>query len=141
MDIVKFIERAFTSIWGIGIVEMNRKSFGDRGERAAVQYLKNKEYQILAVNFRSGRYEIDIIAQDRETLVFIEVKATSNIDYGYPEEKVDLTKQKHISKAAQAFIQQRGLENLDCRFDVIAIVNTFGKIQISHIEDAFWVNR
>lgn len=119
---------------------MNRKSFGDRGEQAAIQYLIKKGYQILASNFRYGRYEIDVIAVDRDILVFTEVKATSNMDYGYPEEKVDSSKQRHIYKAAQAFIQQQGLESLDCRFDVIAIVNTSGKIEISHIEDAFWVD-
>ncbi len=119
---------------------MNRKAMGDQGEKTAAEYLEKKGYTIRDRNFRYGRYEVDLIARDGDTLVFVEVKATSSIEYGYPEEKVDITKQKKISLAAQAYIEQNKLDNMDCRFDVISMIQDSGENQIEHIEDAFWAD-
>jgi putative endonuclease len=80
-----------------------RLPLGRRGERAAEKYLRRCGYRIVERNFRAAGAEIDIVAMDGETLVFVEVKTRRSRDAGAPEEAVDERKQKQIRRAAEIF--------------------------------------
>ncbi len=101
-------------------------------------YLQKEKYKIIAKRFRLYRGEIDVIASDRETLVFIEVKTRSAGPFGLPEESVNPKKQRQIRKIAEAYLALNKLEDVACRFDVISLIfNERGAYSISHIKDAF----
>ena len=116
----------------------SHNDLGRRGEDIAREYLENKGYDILRMNWKYGRAEIDVIANQEGTLIFVEVKTRSSIDFGQPEDFVDWKKEKQLEFASLAFIEEQN-HNGEIRFDVIAITfeskNTY---QINHIEDAFW---
>ncbi len=115
-----------------------RKLFGDRGERAACRFLKRKGFKILKRQVRTGLGEIDIIAQDRQTIVFVEVKTRRSHRAGHPSEAVTRTKQKQLTRAALAWLKRNGMLERPARFDVIAIIWTQdGKPRIEHFEHAF----
>ena len=111
---------------------------GINGEEAAERYLQKKRYRIMARNFHFHRGEIDLIAYDRSTLVFLEVKTRRSLDQGSPEESVTLRKQLQIRKIAGAYLAGRNLQDVPCRFDVLSI-SLEGKdgFDIRHIENAF----
>ena len=117
-----------------------RQNVGRRGEDEAVQYLAEKSYDILERNFRAERGEIDIITKDGDTLVFVEVKTKIQGGFGEPEDWVGRRKQAQIGKVAMAYLQEKEIVDIDCRFDVVAVVRTGGKCEIRHIEDAFWLD-
>lgn len=110
---------------------------GKNGEKIARQFLVNKGHKILAINFRFGHKEIDIISAVGDTVVFSEIKTRSSLHFGFPEEAVTATKQSLIKSAAEHFLEEHpGF--LQCRFDVISIVLNDDKlIQIRHYKDAF----
>lgn len=111
---------------------------GDRGERSAAKFLKKKGYRILARQSRSRLGEIDLIAQDGDSIVFVEVKTRSSSHAGHPSEAVTLTKRRQLTRAALAWLKQRGLLNHRARFDVIAITWGDGRSPvIEHYENAF----
>jgi putative endonuclease len=116
-----------------------RKRTGREGEEKAVFYLKQKGYRILERNYRAERGEIDIIALDQDTLVFVEVKTKRHDNFGEPESWVGRKKQEKIGKAAQVYLQKHSMEDKDCRFDVIGITTEKQKMIIRHIQDAFWL--
>jgi putative endonuclease len=122
-------------------LERNKTShydFGRSGEEIAFQYLKNKKYRIIKRSFRMFRGEIDIIAFERGTLVFFEVKTRRSKDFGLPEESVTKAKQNQVKKIAQGFLVKNGLEDVECRFDVISIsLDENQEYSIRHIKDAF----
>lgn len=110
---------------------------GLKGEDLAVNFLKRKGLRILARNYRFGRQEIDIIAEDRNTICFIEVKTRTNNNFGSPEEAITSEKKKHLVNLAISYIKRFNLVGRDVRFDVIAI-RWNGKIpQVNYIKDAF----
>jgi len=117
-----------------------RKRVGKDGETEAVGYLQAKGYTILERNYRAERGEIDIVIRDGETLVFVEVKTKHQNGFGEPEDWVDQKKQTQIGKVAMLYLQDKNLEGVDCRFDVVTIVYENGKKKIRHIQDAFWLN-
>lgn len=113
-------------------------SLGRRGEEFAVEYLKNKKYQILKTGFRFHRGEIDIIAYDKDTLVFVEVKTRRDYHFGSPEEAVTPLKQEQLRRIAQGYLTVNHLEDTPCRFDVLALViDKSQDIKIKHFIDAF----
>ncbi|MCH5267474.1 MAG: YraN family protein [Lachnospiraceae bacterium] len=113
----------------------NNRKVGIHYEELAARYLQDKGYQILERNYRTPCGEIDIIARQGNTLVFVEIKFRSGEQYGTPSEAVDYVKRQRISKVALYFYSRYGYEQeLPCRFDVIAIC---GGERIEHIEDAF----
>ncbi len=116
-----------------------RKRIGQEGETEAVAYLIKKGYAILERNYRAGRGEIDIVVKDGETLVFVEVKTKRQDRFGEPEDWVDEKKQIQIGKVATQYLQDQNLDDVDCRFDVVAIDYTKGKKKIKHIKNAFWL--
>lgn len=113
-----------------------KQDFGQNGENIAENYLKSIGYFILNRNFRCRQGEIDIIAKDKEEIVFVEVKTRSNIVYGNPAEAVDSLKQKHIKKAAEIYVYINHIENYYMRFDVIEIYLSRGKYLVHHIKQA-----
>ena len=112
---------------------------GQWGETQALHHLAEHGYRIVATNYRTRYGEIDIIAQDGETLVFIEVKCRSHHGFGSALEAVDFRKQQRICRVAIEYLQShRGGEG-GARFDVIAVHRQSGKgpAVIEHIENAF----
>jgi len=113
----------------------DRIKMGAKGEKLASDFLENKGFKILEKNWRSGRYEIDIIAEEKNILVFIEVKTRTSDYYGYPEESVNTTKQEHILKAAEDYVIMHNI-NKEIRFDIVSIIINGNIEKIYHIEDA-----
>lgn len=97
------------------------KLLGNRGENAAVKFLRGLGYRILARNCRSHWGEIDIIARDGDWIVFVEVKTRSSHAAGHPSEAVTPRKQLQLTKLALAWLKQRRLLEHRARFDVVAI--------------------
>ena len=112
---------------------------GKKGESAALKYLKKKKFKILSTGFRFHRAEIDIIAFDKKTLVFIEVKTRRNKHFGFPEEAISSAKQDQIRKAAEGYLVINKLRNIECRFDVLSLLFDQGsqKFSITHYQNAF----
>ncbi len=116
----------------------SHNDLGKRGEDIAKDFLENKGYHILRMNWKHARAEIDLIAICQGVLIFVEVKTRSSVDYGAPEDFVDWKKEKQLEFASLAFIEQQEHDG-EIRFDVIAITFENRNIyKINHIEDAFW---
>jgi len=104
---------------------MNKKFnniVGAIGEDIAKNYLKENGYKIIEYNFRNKIGEIDIIAYDKDILVFVEVKYRKNNIFGLPREAVDYNKQRKIRLVATSYINKSKLHNKVCRFDVLEIL-------------------
>lgn len=115
-----------------------KKVTGNFGEKAAIAFLLENDYQILATNWRYLKAEIDIIALKDDTLVFVEVKTRASSDYGNPEDFVSNRQQKMIINAAHEFIVKNN-RNEEARFDVISIIAPENKVKsIEHLEGAFY---
>lgn len=114
------------------------KDTGSLGEEIAVAYLKQKRYLIVERNYRKRFGEIDIIAEDGETLVFVEVKTRKSTRFGSPFEAVDSRKQKKMTQAALAYLSSHKLLNRPARFDVVAVMLHHGSDPVVEIvQDAF----
>ena len=111
-----------------------KKELGRCGEQIVEEYLKKNKYQILERNFYCRQGEIDIIARDREEIVFIEVKTRTSVDFGRPSEAVNMIKQKHMYNAAKYFLYRTDLLNMFVRFDVVEVLMCEGKFNINHIK-------
>jgi putative endonuclease len=109
---------------------------GKKGENAAIVYLEKKGYKIVTQNFTTPFGEVDIIAWDKSTLVFIEVKARKSLNYGRPFESITKQKMKKIGNVALYYLK-RFKTVPPARFDVLNIVYEEGKPQINLIKDAF----
>ena len=109
---------------------------GEKGEGVAREFLENLGYKIIAENWRERKFEIDLIAIDKQEVVFVEVKTRSTSFFGNPEEAVTPKKQKHLINGADFYIQENEID-LECRFDVIAIVFNSIQKEIKHIKNAF----
>ena len=110
---------------------------GRRGERAAEKYLRRNGYRIVARNFRAAGAEIDIVAMDGETLVFVEVKTRRGRDAGAPEEAVDERKQKQIRRAAEMFAMRYREDEIEMRFDIVAVDASGKRLEIELLRNAF----
>lgn len=122
---------------GLKINEISASKLGQAGEEAALKFLKKKGYRIVERGFSFRKGEIDIIAYDRETLVFIEVKARRSFTFGFPEEALTPSKQTQLRKIALGYCTLNKILDVECRFDVISISCENNKFFISHIENAF----
>lgn len=112
---------------------MNKRLFGGEGEADARAYLKGRGAKVLEMNYRRPTGEIDIIARQGKTLLFVEVKRRSSLRYGRPAEAVDRAKQAHILRTAALYMQEKGFMDVPTRFDVIEVLPD----GIRHIEGAF----
>jgi len=113
-------------------------SFGNWGENLAEDFLKKLGWKIAARDYRLACGEIDVIALDGKTLVFVEVKARTNFSFGGPAAAVTKSKQRKLTAAALGYIKETGSRPDSIRFDVIAIVA--GKEPL-HIKNAFTPER
>ncbi len=114
------------------------QAMGLEGEEIACRYLIRKKYDILARRFKMFRGEIDIVARDGETLVFIEVKTRADESHGRPEEAVTPGKQRQIRRIAQGYLVANPSPGVDCRFDVVAILfRGPDDCRLEHFIDAF----
>lgn len=107
---------------------------GKFGEDEAAKYIENKGYKILDRNFYCKRGEIDIVALDKEEIVFIEIKSRTNKEYGLPSEAVTKKKIEHILKTAEYYLYIRNLYNEPVRIDVIEIFIQNHEIKINHLK-------
>lgn len=121
---------------------MERQQKGCHGEEVACKFLISEGYKILERNFRFKHQEIDIIAFDKETLVFIEVRGRKE-GLCSPEESIGWWKKKNIIRVAQFYLKKHNCNDLSCRFDVVSILyknNTIDIEKIELIRDAFQVD-
>jgi len=114
-----------------------RLSLGKKGEALAVTQLKALKYKILERNFKCSLGEIDIIARDRNTLVFVEVKTRATKDFGGPAAAVDWRKQRQLCKVALTYLIQKKLTEVPARFDVVAVELLPPSPRIEVIRNAF----
>ena len=114
-----------------------RINLGKRGEAIAADYLRQKGFKILEKNFRNRYGELDIIALDQDTYVFVEVKTRKGVSFGLPEEAVTARKQKQVTRAAMGYLSHHDLLDSAVRFDVVSVLITKIKPQVSHIVNAF----
>jgi putative endonuclease len=110
---------------------------GKRGEEAAVGLLKGNGYKILARNYKTRLGEIDIIASDKDTLCFIEVKTRQSDRFGSPQEAVLRSKQRQIAKVALSFLKEKNLLDKKARFDVVSIMHSGDESKLDLIKNAF----
>ena len=90
-----------------------KKDTGDKGEDLAVKLLEDSDYEIVERNYRFGKGEIDIIAKDKDTLVFVEVKTRKNLEFGPPELAITMNKQRQIKKIAEAYLFEKKIIDID----------------------------
>ncbi len=113
-------------------------TLGARGESIAAAFLKGQKYAIIERNYRCKAGEVDIVAREGKTLVFVEVKTRRNTSYGPPQLAVTPFKQRQISKAALTWLAKKKLHDTSARFDVIAIILREHEVPaIEHIKNAF----
>jgi putative endonuclease len=111
------------------------QELGKLGEKLAKRFLVERDYKIICQNFKSKKGEIDIIAEDRdETLVFVEVKTRTSLEYGVPSEAVDRTKIEHIRKTAKYYLYTNRIKDSNIRFDVIEVFIYKGRYKLNHIK-------
>jgi putative endonuclease len=112
-------------------------NLGVKGEALAKDHLLNKGYKILHCNWKSGKREIDIVAENKEFIVFVEVKTRSDDFHMHPRHAVTSEKQKSIIFAAESYLERYNI-NKESRFDIVSIITNGKSVQVEHIEDAFY---
>ncbi|WP_281231122.1 YraN family protein [Flavobacterium gelatinilyticum] len=114
---------------------------GKKGEELAVEHLQQNGYEILDRNWEYQKAEIDIIAKKENILAVVEVKTRSSLDFGSPQDFVKQKKIRLLIKAVNAYINDREKDfedDLEIRFDIIAIHKTEEILAIEHLTDAFY---
>ena len=113
------------------------RGVGQEWESVAERHLERVGYRIRARNVRMKVGEIDLIAEEKGILCFIEVKGRSGLGFGMPAEAITLEKQRRIFRAAEAYLQRERLQDAVCRFDVVAILDPGDGGRIEILRDAF----
>ena len=124
----------------MGELDKQKKELGRKGEEIALNFLKEKGYELIARNYRCHKFgELDLVMRDGKYLVFVEVRTKKHTVHGTPLETVDYAKRRQIEKMAKLYMTKEKVpENTYCRFDVVGIVlSGNGEPQIEHIQDAF----
>jgi putative endonuclease len=133
---LRLTRRAWRRFWWL---YLRPRTLGERGEKAAVKFLKRRGYIIIAHSSRGPFGELDIIAVDGNTVVFVEVKTRRTHDAGHPADAVDLTKRRRLTRLALAYLKRHQLLEQRARFDIVAV--TWGDLSkppvIQHYENAF----
>ncbi|MCK5784235.1 MAG: YraN family protein [Desulfobacterales bacterium] len=111
--------------------------FGKESEKLAAIHLKKQGYKIVEKNYKNELGEIDIIAKDKNTLVFVEVKARKSSRYGNAKWGVTPSKQKKISMVALLYLKSQKQDNIKARFDVVSINTKYGKPEVEIVKNAF----
>lgn len=125
--------------WLVEWIRPTPRPLGQRGERYAARYLRTLGYRVVAGGSRSRYGEVDVVAVDGETIVFVEVKTRRNGTLGDAAEAVDREKQRRIARTALAFLKEHGLLEYRARFDVVALVWPDGatRPELLHLKNAF----
>ena len=110
---------------------------GNKGEKIAADFLKKNGYRIIDKNFRCPLGEIDIVAREKDAIVFVEVKTRKSSELGYPEQAVGIKKQKKMSQLALWFMQKKKIIDASARFDVVAITMLSSGDEIKLFKNAF----
>jgi putative endonuclease len=118
-------------------ITMEKKELGKKGEEVALRFLKKNGYRIIEKNYVCKLGEMDIIAKEKDTLAFIEVKTRTTTEFGPPQLAVNFSKQRQLSKVALNYLKEKHLEEVKARFDVVAILLEQEKEKIELIKDAF----
>ncbi|MGA2297673.1 MAG: YraN family protein [FCB group bacterium] len=117
--------------------KQNTRQKGKESETLAIKYLEEKGFIIIKQNFTFGRIgEIDIVAEDGATLVFVEVKSTKTTLYGNPLEYITPKKQANLRRVAEGYLYVNKINDKPCRFDVITIDYTKKEPEILHLIQA-----
>lgn len=111
--------------------------FGKAAENAAAKFLKAKGYKILKRNYKTKFGEIDIIAQQKGVICFVEVKARHSLNLGFPQEAVTAHKQRQICRVAVYYLKVNNLLGRPARFDVLALLYVNDQPEITLIVNAF----
>ncbi len=117
-------------------MKLSQPEFGLWAETRAVSFLRKSGKKVIARNYRTQLGEIDIIAEDGDTILFVEVKA-SRSPFSHPEDKVNFAKQKRLIRAAKSFIARGNLYDKPARFDIITVKANRAGIEIDYSQDAF----
>jgi len=117
--------------------KLARKALGAQGEELAVQFLLNENLEVIEQNFRCRIGEIDIIALDKCTICFVEVKTRRSLQFGAGYESVLGKKQQKIMKTALLYLKSKGWSERDFRFDVISILLGGLEPDIEYYKGAF----
>jgi putative endonuclease len=112
-------------------------NLGQKGEELAAEYLKKAGCKILFCNWKWGKHEIDIIAENKDFIIYTEVKTRSDDFQMHPLTSITKEKQKSIILAAEGYIKRYKIDK-ESRFDVITIIKKSDDFEINHIEDAFY---
>ena len=115
----------------------DRQILGAAGERAAEKFLRRQRYTIVERNYRCPSGEVDLIALDHSTVVFVEVKTRTQPGFGSPLEAVDPRKQRQIRRAAQHYLVEKRLHDRDARFDVVGVWWEDGRARCELVKNAF----
>jgi len=115
----------------------HQQYFGQKGETIAVHYLENMGYTVVLQNYRAETGEIDIIARDGDTLVFVEVKARNSVRFGSAKAAVDRRKQEKLTRTAWHYLKATNQGQVRARFDVVAITMTSGHPHVELVRNAF----
>jgi putative endonuclease len=118
-------------------MQNKRQQFGKKSENLAVWYLKKNGYKIIEQNYRTPLGEIDIIAQEKKTIVFVEVKSRQSIRYGNPKWAVTPKKQRKVSMVALQYLKSTRQMDARARFDVVAVTSNHDQPQIEIVKNAF----
>jgi putative endonuclease len=118
-------------------IKMEKKELGNKGEEVALRFLKKRGYRIIEKNYVCKMGEMDIIAKERDTLAFIEVKTRASTEFGPPQLAVNASKQRQLSKVALNYLNEKRLKDVKARFDVVAILLGQMGEEIELIRDAF----
>jgi len=116
----------------------HNKEIGKYGEDIVCKYLEQNGYNIICRNFKTYNYEIDIISEYKNEIIFIEVKTRTSKQYGFPIESVNELKKKHIISATKYYVYKNSLENRNIRFDIIEVYVKEKESMINHIKNVFF---
>ncbi|WP_438961775.1 YraN family protein [Nonlabens sp.] len=111
---------------------------GKEGEKLAVAHLLEKGYDILTTNYVYLKGEIDIIAQKGNTIVIVEVKTRSTPEFGDPQSFLKPAQIKRLVTTANHYIEHHAGDDIEARFDIVAIIKNKAGTQIEHLENAFY---
>ncbi len=121
------------------VMTLERQQLGKYGEDIAVGELERLGYAILARRYRTNRGEIDIVAREGGTIVFVEVKARLTAEFGTAAEAVTFRKQRQLARMAVEYLARHRLAACPCRFDVVAIDGEPGQAVVTVIKSAFGI--
>lgn len=124
--------------WHRAYGKLSKQQLGRLGEKLGARFLRRRGYRIVTRNYACSAGEIDLIALDRDSVVFVEVKARRDDAAARPEDAVNFHKRRRLTAAAKCYLLQTGAQARPCRFDVISVMLRDGcKPEVEHFLDAF----